>query len=110
MPAIGLEKLAHSPQILLRETTNSGLLSLNIIGQRRDCASAPPVLCDSVADVFTNLPVEIDQSCVDGLERPSLGFLYEAHDLFEGGFDRLVRFYGLESSKVLSLVLHLENQ
>src|SRR5947199_7568716 len=58
---------------------------LDVSRQRRNGAFAPSVFSDPVADVFADLPVEVNESGVDGLKRSLAGALDQMDDLRKGG-------------------------
>lgn len=63
--AIGFVELPHAKTVGTREASQSRLCLGQVGRQLRDNPVAPLRSCKLAADVFTNLPIKIDQRRVD---------------------------------------------
>lgn len=81
--AIGFVELPHAKEVGAREASQSRLRIGQVGRQLRDNSVAPLRSCKLAADVFPNLPIEVDQRRVDRVVRPIPGGLDQGNDLGE---------------------------
>lgn len=79
----GIVKLPHPKEIPAREAPEAGMGPRKVGRELVDDALAPIRRLDLPADDGADLPIEIDQGGVDGLDRPQLGGRDQLCDLDE---------------------------